>query len=368
MNGSALKIRPLCPGPKTPAIAGPRWPQRRAAPNGRALMALRPVAKARPRAAVRGGAGHRRAGTGASHMRRARDADTRTQPDRSRVRSRRAAPRIASISACAVGLTLVTTRLGAALTTTSPRSTTAPSGWSPARIPLTRRVACCSGVSARDAPAGHGNAGSSARRQRGRAAAVILRTCHCSTRRCRQFTPPACARNPTFSFDGSPGPAQKRRIVDQSHNSGAGVASAPRRCSGWWRAPPLRCAYRLAAGRVVPFSTSRRLGELPDGWHEQVVRRDLPRTSYAVVQRDDRRVLQAVSDGGASLRLRCECHVDPWRSPGSTGRGGFDRVDVNATVAADELDALAGAHDGGVRRRLRACRFAIRCSATWWRG
>ena len=38
-----------------------------------------------------------------SHMRQAREVDTSTQPDRSRVRSRRAASRIASISACAVG-------------------------------------------------------------------------------------------------------------------------------------------------------------------------------------------------------------------------------------------------------------------------
>ena len=62
----------------------------------------------------------------ASHMRQAREVDTSTQPDRSRVRSRRAASRIASISACAVGSVAVTTRLGAAPTITSPRSTTAP--------------------------------------------------------------------------------------------------------------------------------------------------------------------------------------------------------------------------------------------------
>ncbi|MBK6862971.1 MAG: DUF3047 domain-containing protein [Ideonella sp.] len=92
-----------------------------------------------------------------------------------------------------------------------------------------------------------------------------------------------------------------------------------------------------AAGRVVPFSTSRRLGELPDGWHEQVVRRDLPRTSYAVVQRDDRRVLQAVSDGGAS-GLRCDVDVDPLATPWLDWTWRVDRVDVNATVAADELD------------------------------
>jgi len=29
---------------------------------------------------------------------------------------------------------------------------------------------------------------------------------------------------------------------------------------------------------IVPFSTSRRLGALPTGWHEQVMRRDLPST------------------------------------------------------------------------------------------
>ena len=61
-----------------------------------------------------------------SHMRQGRDVDTSTQPERSRVRRRRAASRIASISAWAVGSVAVTTRLGASPTISLPRSTTAP--------------------------------------------------------------------------------------------------------------------------------------------------------------------------------------------------------------------------------------------------
>jgi Protein of unknown function (DUF3047) len=115
---------------------------------------------------------------------------------------------------------------------------------------------------------------------------------------------------------------------------------------------PVRIPERTP-GRVVPFSTSRKSGELPDGWHEQVVRRDLPRTSYAVVRRDDRTVLQAVSDGGAS-GLRCDVDIDPLATPWLDWAWRVERVDLNATVAADELDdspaRLMVAFDGDFSR------------------
>ncbi len=99
---------------------------------------------------------------------------------------------------------------------------------------------------------------------------------------------------------------------------------------------PERTPERAVAG-IVPFSASRQLGKLPDGWDEQVARRDLPHTRYRVEQRDDSKVLHAVSDGGAS-GLRCDVDVDPYATPWLDWAWRVDRVELDATVAADELD------------------------------
>jgi hypothetical protein len=99
---------------------------------------------------------------------------------------------------------------------------------------------------------------------------------------------------------------------------------------------PVRPPARAGVG-VAPFSLSPTVGELPEGWHEQVMRRDLPHTRYEVAQRDDRRVLHAVSDGGAS-GLRCDVGIDPQATPWLAWAWRIDSVDLRATVAADPLD------------------------------
>jgi len=99
---------------------------------------------------------------------------------------------------------------------------------------------------------------------------------------------------------------------------------------------PIRTPVYTGAG-VVPFSASRTLGALPDGWHEQVMRRDLPRTRYAVVQRNESRVLHAVSDGGAS-GLRCDVDIDPHVTPRIDWTWRVEDVDLRASVAVDQLD------------------------------
>lgn len=116
--------------------------------------------------------------------------------------------------------------------------------------------------------------------------------------------------------------------------------------------PPTRPPERAGAG-VVPFSATRTLGGLPDGWAEQVMRRDLPRTAYTVVERDGRRVLQAVSDGGAS-GLRCDVDIDPQATPWLEWAWQVDRVEPGAAVAANDTDdspaRLMLAFDGDVSR------------------
>lgn len=62
----------------------------------------------------------------ASHMGQGRDEEYITHPVRLRFAKRLAASRIASISAWAVGSPLMTTRLGACATTSSPRTIIAP--------------------------------------------------------------------------------------------------------------------------------------------------------------------------------------------------------------------------------------------------
>lgn len=88
---------------------------------------------------------------------------------------------------------------------------------------------------------------------------------------------------------------------------------------------------------IVPFSTSRRLGALPTGWHEQVMRRDLPSTHYLIAERDQRRVVHAVAERSTS-GLRCDVDIDPTVTPWLNWEWRVDRVAPGATVASDELD------------------------------
>lgn len=65
---------------------------------------------------------------------------------------------------------------------------------------------------------------------------------------------------------------------------------------------------------VAPFSTARELDGLPRGWEEVVLRRDLPRTDYRIVELDGRRVLRAKGRGASGLRCRVQAdpHATPW--------------------------------------------------------
>jgi hypothetical protein len=87
----------------------------------------------------------------------------------------------------------------------------------------------------------------------------------------------------------------------------------------------------------VPFSASPRLGEVPLGWHEQVMRRDKPVTRYQTAQSDGRTVLHALADQATS-GLRCDVDVDPAATPWLTWEWRVDHVATAATVAVDELD------------------------------
>jgi hypothetical protein len=64
---------------------------------------------------------------------------------------------------------------------------------------------------------------------------------------------------------------------------------------------------------VAPFSTATELGRLPRGWEEVVLRRDLPRTDYRLVELEGRRVLQASGQGASGLR--CRLQADPQATP-----------------------------------------------------
>jgi Protein of unknown function (DUF3047) len=88
---------------------------------------------------------------------------------------------------------------------------------------------------------------------------------------------------------------------------------------------------------IMPFSATRRLGGLPEGWHEQVMRRDKPLTIYRTAQRDGRIALHALADGATS-GLRCDVDVDPVATPWLGWEWRVEQMALAATVAADELD------------------------------
>jgi hypothetical protein len=64
---------------------------------------------------------------------------------------------------------------------------------------------------------------------------------------------------------------------------------------------------------VVPFSTARELDSIPQGWEEVVLRRDLRRTDYRLVDFEGRRVMRA--SGRGATGLRCRLRADPRDAP-----------------------------------------------------
>jgi hypothetical protein len=105
-------------------------------------------------------------------------------------------------------------------------------------------------------------------------------------------------------------------------------------CSPW--APGLSTPGS-ARDQVVPFSTSDRLGGLPEGWQPHVTRPDLPFTRYGLAQRDGRTVMHAQADSSTS-GLRCDLDLDPNRTPWLSWEWRVDDCPLGATVAEDALD------------------------------
>lgn len=109
---------------------------------------------------------------------------------------------------------------------------------------------------------------------------------------------------------------------------GAGLLAGG--CAGVVPGGPARSA-------VAPFSTSNRLGALPDGWRQHITRPDRPVTRYALGRIDQRTALHAVSDSATS-GVRCDVDIDlagrhwlqwDWR---------VDKIARDATVADDDSD------------------------------
>ena len=115
-------------------------------------------------------------------------------------------------------------------------------------------------------------------------------------------------------------------------------------CSHWVKRP-----RDLRAADVARFSTARGQHGLPEGWYEQVMRRDLPATRYRIVDKEGRRVLHAVADRSTS-GLRCDVDIDPKVTPWLEWDWRVDQLVAQATVASDELDdcpaRVAVAFDG----------------------
>lgn len=101
--------------------------------------------------------------------------------------------------------------------------------------------------------------------------------------------------------------------------------------------PPPPAPVATGAAGLVPFSMSRRVGAVPEGWHEHVMRRDLPPTRYRAVQRDGRVVVHSLAERSTS-GLRCDIDVDPSRTPWLDWQWRVDAVPAEATVARGERD------------------------------
>jgi hypothetical protein len=102
-------------------------------------------------------------------------------------------------------------------------------------------------------------------------------------------------------------------------------------------APPARAPVATGPAGVVPFSASRELGALPAGWHEHVMRRDLPPTRYRLAQRDGRLVTHSLAERSTS-GLRCDVDLDPRARPWLAWDWLVEQLPPEATVARGERD------------------------------
>jgi Protein of unknown function (DUF3047) len=92
-----------------------------------------------------------------------------------------------------------------------------------------------------------------------------------------------------------------------------------------------------APSQVPPFSTSDRLGGLPDGWRLHVTRPDRPVTGYRLARIDNRTALHARSQSSTS-GVRCDVDIDPAERPWLRWEWRVDQIPADATVADDDQD------------------------------
>lgn len=114
-----------------------------------------------------------------------------------------------------------------------------------------------------------------------------------------------------------------------------------------------RPAHEWPAAPQVSAFSSARPGELPEGWFPYVLRRDLPRTRYALVDEDGRVALRAQARRSAT-GLHCALSVDPARLGQLSFSWKVPHVHEQADVAHAQLDdcpaRLIVAFDGDTAR------------------
>jgi hypothetical protein len=112
--------------------------------------------------------------------------------------------------------------------------------------------------------------------------------------------------------------------------------------------------WQPGAAGVVPFSASSRVGGLPEGWQEHVMRRDLPPTRYRAAQRDGRIVVHSLAERSTS-GLRCDINIDPAVQPWLDWQWRVDSFPADISVARAERDdspaRVVLAFDGDVSRQ-----------------
>jgi len=92
-----------------------------------------------------------------------------------------------------------------------------------------------------------------------------------------------------------------------------------------------------ARSDVPRFSTSDRLGSLPEGWRLHVTRPDRPVTAYGLAQSDGRTALHAIAQNATS-GVRCDVDIDLAERPWLRWEWRVNQIPAEATVADDDVD------------------------------
>jgi hypothetical protein len=141
--------------------------------------------------------------------------------------------------------------------------------------------------------------------------------------------------NPRTSQWPDPGLPARRRLLR------LGAAALGAAAAGGASLLGSGCASTVPAGRprndVPLFSTSDRLGALPEGWRLHVTRPDRPVTGYGLARIDDRTALHARSRNATS-GVRCDVDIDLAERPWLRWEWRVDRISAAATVADDDQD------------------------------